>query len=137
LSFGLEANAETRTVELIVTPDEPAPWARAGLSAYAEVVTDASAGAETAIPVAAVVQDELSRVYFRRDPKNPDRAIRVEGDLGVSDGKWIAVKSGLKAGDEVVLDGVYELKLAGGGKAQGGGHFHADGTWHADGTPEP
>jgi hypothetical protein len=30
-----------------------------------------------------------------------------------------------------VLEGAYELKLAGGGK-QMGGHFHADGTWHAE-----
>jgi hypothetical protein len=42
------------------------------------------------------------------------------------------VNSGVKEGDEVVLEGVYELKLAGGGKATGGGHFHADGTWHAE-----
>jgi hypothetical protein len=47
------------------------------------------------------------------------------------------VNSGVAAGDEVVLDGVYELKLTGSGKPQGAGHFHADGTWHADGTPEP
>jgi hypothetical protein len=43
----------------------------------------------------------------------------------------------LKEGDEVVLDGVFELNLTGAGKPQGRGHFHADGTWHADGTPEP
>jgi hypothetical protein len=30
-----------------------------------------------------------------------------------------------------VLDGVYELKLTGAGKAMGEGHFHADGTFHA------
>jgi hypothetical protein len=35
-----------------------------------------------------------------------------------------------------VLEGVYELKLAGGGKAMGGGHFHADGTWHPEGEAE-
>jgi hypothetical protein len=56
----------------------------------------------------------------------------MEADLGVSDGKWVVVKSGVKEGDEVVLDGVYELKLAGGGKPMGGGHFHADGAFHAE-----
>jgi hypothetical protein len=29
-----------------------------------------------------------------------------------------------------VLGGVYQLKLAGGGKATQAGHFHADGTFH-------
>jgi cobalt-zinc-cadmium efflux system membrane fusion protein len=137
LSLGLEASADNRTVELIVTTDKLAPWARAGVSTYAEIVTDDSVEREPAIPAAAVVQDELSKIYFRRDPRDPDKVIRVEGDFGVSDGRWIVVKSGLKPGDEVVLDGVYELKLTGSGKPQGGGHFHADGTWHADGTPEP
>lgn len=135
--LGLEASADTRTIDLILLPEKLAPWTRPGVSAYAEIVTDASAEAEPAIPVAAVVQDELAMIYFRRDPKDPDKVIRVEGDFGISDGKWITVRSGLKAGDEVVLDGVYELKLTGTGKAQAGGHFHADGTWHAEGTPEP
>ncbi|HYE18720.1 MAG TPA: efflux RND transporter periplasmic adaptor subunit [Tepidisphaeraceae bacterium] len=136
-SLGLEASPDARTVELIVTPTKPAAWARAGVSAYAEIVTDDSVDAEPAIPLAAVVQDELARVYFRRDPKDPNKVIRVEGDFGVSDGKWVVVASGVKAGDEVVLDGVYELKLTGGGKTTGKGHFHADGTWHEAGTPEP
>jgi hypothetical protein len=137
VTVGLEANAGTRTVELVVTPERPAPWARPGVTSFAEIVTDEAAEPEPAIPVASVVQDELARVYFRRDPNDPDKVIRVEGDFGVSDGRWIAVRSGLKEGDEVVLDGVFELKLTGTGSAQGGGHFHADGTWHADGTPEP
>ncbi|HSI32119.1 MAG: efflux RND transporter periplasmic adaptor subunit [Phycisphaerae bacterium] len=136
-SLGLEASPDARTVELIVTPTKPAAWARSGVSAYAEIVTDDSVDAEPAIPLAAVVQDELARVYFRRDPKDPNKVIRVEGDFGVSDGKWVVIASGVKAGDEVVLDGVYELKLTGGGKTTGKGHFHADGTWHEAGTPEP
>jgi len=137
VTIGLEANAGTRTVELVITPERLAPWARPGVTSFAEIIKDEAAEPEPAIPVAAVVQDELARVYFRRDPKDPDKVIRVEGDFGVSDGRWIAVRSGLREGDEVVLDGVFELKLTGTGKAQGGGHFHADGTWHADGTPEP
>jgi hypothetical protein len=37
-------------------------------------------------------------------------------------------------GDEVVLSGAYELKLAmqQSGAAQAGGHFHADGSFHGD-----
>jgi hypothetical protein len=69
---------------------------------------------------------------FRRNPKDKDQVIRIEADLGVDDGRWIEVKSGLVDGDEVVLDGAYELMLASSATAAKGGHFHADGTWHAD-----
>jgi hypothetical protein len=67
---------------------------------------------------------------FRRDPKNPDRAIRLEADLGVSDGRWVAILSGVKEGDEVVTSGHYQLMLATSATAVKGGHFHADGTFH-------
>ena len=56
----------------------------------------------------------------------------MEADLGVSDGRWAVINSGVKVGDEVVLNGVYELKLATSSTAQKGGHFHADGTFHAE-----
>ena len=54
--------------------------------------------------------------------------------MGVDDGRWIAINSGLSLQDEVVLDGVYELKLASqqSGATQKGGHFHADGTFHGE-----
>jgi multidrug efflux pump subunit AcrA (membrane-fusion protein) len=135
LTLGLEASAEQRTIELIGTPRKLAPWCRPGVSSLMEI-TQEGGQPELAIPVASTTQDGLTRIYFRRDPKDPDKVIRVEGDFGISDGKWITVKSGVKAGDEVVLDGVYELRLTGTGKTAGG-HFHADGTFHPDGTPEP
>ena len=136
LNVGLAADPEQRTVELIATPSAVPAWAKAGVTASLEIVTEQAKEA-LAIPVAAVVQDGLEQIFFRRDPKDPDKVIRTGADLGVGDGRWVVVNSGVKAGDEVVLDGVYELKLTGVGKPQGGGHFHADGTWHPDGTPEP
>jgi hypothetical protein len=78
------------------------------------------------------MQDGLSRVFFRRDAKNPDQVIRTDADLGLDDGRWVEVNSGLVDGDEVVLGGVYELMLASSGTATKGGHFHADGTFHSD-----
>ena len=142
--LGLEANPDQRTIELIAAPTRGAndaawpAWARDGVSAQLEIVIDATAEPALAIPASAVIQDGLSRVFFRRDPRNPDKVIRLEADLGVSDGQWIVVKSGVAEGDEVVIQGVYELKLASSQSGQlKGGHFHADGTWHADGAPEP
>ena len=132
LKVGLVGDADQRTIELMTAPQKLTSWAKPGVSALMEIAVEESAAAEPAIPVSAVVKDELVHVFYRRDPNSPDKVIRTEADLGVSDGKWVVVKSGVKVGDEVVLEGAYELKLAGGGKAMGGGHFHADGTWHAE-----
>ena len=82
------------------------------------------------MPLAAVQQDGLEAVLFRRNPEKPNEVIRIEGDLGANDGRWVSVLSGLRDGDEVVLDGSFQLMLATSGSMQKGGHFHADGTFH-------
>lgn len=137
LRISPDADPNQRTIDLMVELSKLEPWCRPGVSALVEVpMSDASE--ELAIPVGAVIQDGLAKVFYRRDRKNPDVVIRTEADLGESDGRWVVVQSGIAEGDEVVLDGVYELKLASTQSgAPTGGHFHADGTWHADGTPEP
>lgn len=132
LQLGSEADPRQRTLDLFVVPTERAPFVRPGLAGFVAIETDAGARPELAIPRQAVLPDGLARVFFRRDPNDPDKVIRVEADLGLDDGRWIEVKSGLVDGDEVVVDGAYELVLASSGSAQKGGHFHADGTWHAD-----
>ncbi len=131
LHLGIEADPDERTVDVVVLPAEKAPWMRPGVTAYTEAVLDETEDPELAVPVVAVIQDELVRVVFRRNPDNPDEVMRVEADLGVSDGRWVVLNSGVREGDEVVLDGVYELKLTGSGKPAAGGHFHADGQFHA------
>jgi len=140
MTVGLEAHPEERTVPLIATPEARpeglAAWIRPGVSAFLEVVVAGTEGPALAVPRSAVVQDGLTHVVFRRDPADPNRAIRVEADLGVSDGVWVVLNSGVMRGDEVVLSGAYELKLAtqqsgpGGAGGQEGGHFHADGSFH-------
>jgi multidrug efflux pump subunit AcrA (membrane-fusion protein) len=131
LMLGVTADPDSRTIDLVVTPSSSAPWARAGIAASLEITLD---GGETelAIPLAAVVRDGAKPILFRRDPKNPDKAIRLEADLGADDGRWIVVRSGVKEGDEVVLAGNFQLLLASGGSAPKGGHFHPDGTFHAE-----
>ncbi|MCK4657903.1 MAG: efflux RND transporter periplasmic adaptor subunit, partial [Phycisphaerae bacterium] len=76
------------------------------------------------------------KVFFRRDPRDPDQVIRVVADLGATDNRWVEVKSGVRQGDEIVLGGVYPLMLASSttGEMQKGGHFcGADGTFHEGG----
>lgn len=129
LQIGLSADADERTVDLIVLPSALSSWARNGVSAHLEV-TLAGGQEDLAIPLSAVVRDGATPIIFRRDPANPDRAIRMEADLGLSDGRWVVIASGVKEGDEIVLGGNYQLMLATSGNAAKGGHFHPDGTFH-------
>ncbi len=129
LQIGLTADADERTVDLVVVPSSIAPWARSGVSAHLEI-TLAGGEEELAIPLSAVVRDGATPIIFRRDPADPDKAIRVEADTGVSDGRWVVLRSGVREGDEIVLGGNYQLMLATSGSAAKGGHFHPDGTFH-------
>lgn len=131
LRIGLAADPKDRTIDLMMEPTSPVAWAKAGVAAHLEVTLEGGRE-DLAIPLAAVVRDGVMPHVFRRDPKNPDRAIRLEADLGASDGRWISILSGVKAGDEVVVSGHYQLMLALSGTATKGGHFHADGTFHAE-----
>ncbi len=132
LQLGLRGDADTRTIDLYVTPDALASWARPGVTAQLEIVTDSNASQELAIPISAIQQDGLNAVLFRRNPSNPDEVIRIDADLGPNDGRWVAILSGLRQGDEVVLDGGYQLMLASSPAATKGGHFHSDGTFHEE-----
>lgn len=132
LLLGAEADPAQRTIELFLAPTAATAWARPGVAGFLEIETAGAAEPVLAIPRGSVLQDGLERVLFRRDPKNPDQVIRCAADLGVDDGRWVEVKSGLVDGDEIVLAGAYELVLASSATAGKGGHFHADGTFHAD-----
>jgi len=130
LLLGLSADPDSRTVELFVYPEKLSSWARPGVTAQLEIVRASTDTAELAVPLASVQQDGLEAVLFRRNPSNPNEVIRIEGDLGANDGRWVSVLSGLRDGDEVVLDGSFQLMLATSGSMQKGGHFHADGAFH-------
>ena len=132
LQIGLHADPDDRTFTVYAELMDIDPWARPGVSVQLEVLTAPDAVGELAVPLAAVQHDGLQRVLFRRDPKDPAVVIRVDADLGRDDGRWVEVLSGLQDGDQVVLDGGYQLVLATSqsGATQKGGHFHSDGTWH-------
>jgi len=132
LALGLSGDPAERTVDLFVSPAEPAAWARPGVAAQLEIVTDPAAAPQLAIPLAAVQRDGLVPVIFRRAPDDPNEVIRLEADLGRDDGRWVEVLSGLRDGDRVVLDGAFQLMLSSSGSMQKGGHFHADGTFHEE-----
>ncbi|MCB9932081.1 MAG: efflux RND transporter periplasmic adaptor subunit [Planctomycetes bacterium] len=131
LYLPVEADPDERMLDLLAELDTPPAWARPGVSGELEVVWDATAEPVLALPTRAIVRDGLDMVFFVRDYKDPNKVIRTISVLGKSDGRWTEVESGVMEGSEVVIEGVYELKLTGGGKPLGEGHFHADGTWHA------
>ncbi len=130
--IGLEADPNRRTISLFATPKELKPWIKPGIAAFMEIATEWTEDLVLTIPLSAVVKDGLNHVFFKRDPFNANKVIRVEADLGINDDRWVEIKSGVGPNDEVVLNGAYELKLATAksGKTQQGGHFHADGTFH-------
>lgn len=130
LTIGLGGDSSSRTLDLYVTPKTISMWARPDVAAHLEIETEATDSPELAIPLAAVQRDGIRPVIFRRSPDNPDEAIRLDADLGVDDGRWIAVLSSLRDGDEIVLNGAFQLMLATSGGIQKGGHFHSDGTFH-------
>ena len=130
LTIGLGADPDERTAELVVTPTALAPWARAGMAAHLEVTLEGGGSEELAVPLAAVVRDGTRPIIFRRDPANPDKVIRMDADVGINDGRWVVIASGVREGDEVVVGGNYQLMLATSGTTAKGGHFHSDGTFH-------
>ena len=93
----------------------------------------ADAAAVPCVPSAAVFRDGLEPAVFVRDAHDADRFVVKPVGLGASVGGWTAV-TGLSDADEVVVQGVYELKQALpalGGEKKVAGHFHADGAFHA------
>ncbi|MGD9692940.1 MAG: efflux RND transporter periplasmic adaptor subunit [Phycisphaerales bacterium] len=127
------ADPDHRTIEVVMNPRgaEPLPtWVKPGVSAFLEIVVAGHTNPDLAIPLACVVQDGVQSIIFRRDPADPDKAIRMDADLGANDGRWVVIKSGVAEGNEIVLDGVYQLMVATSGSMTKGGHFHPDGTFH-------
>jgi multidrug efflux pump subunit AcrA (membrane-fusion protein) len=131
LAIGLSGDPDGRTIDVLASASSMAPWARAGIAASLEVVLEGGR-TELAIPQRAVLLDGIVPIVFRRDPKDPNKAIRLEADLGTSDGRFVEILSGVKEGDQIVVAGNYPLMLAMSGTAIKGGHFHADGTFHAE-----
>ncbi len=132
IAVGFQAHPGQRTIPIYLVPASLPKWAKSGMTGYLEVFAVDDAPLVLAVPESAVIRDGLDVVFFRRDPGDPNSVIRVEADLGASDGRWVEIRSGVQAGDEIVLGGVYPLMLASSslGGRQEGGHFHADGTFH-------
>ncbi len=133
IRIGVTGDPDRRTTDVFVDFEESKPWVHPQVVGVAEVLIEGSRDPiDLAIPARALIQDGLETVFFRRDPSDKDTVIRTVADLGISDGRWTTILSGIGEGDEVVIDGVYQLKLATSGQEVVTGHFHADGTFHEE-----
>lgn len=133
VTLAWSADTTQRMRDLFLTFDRVPEWAIPGLPGIMNVVLANSANSAVAVPTAAIVQDGLEQAVFVRDDHDTNTFKRVVVTTGASDGAYTEVRA-LQAGTEVVVNGVYELKLA--APAQGkaakraAGHFHADGKFH-------
>ena len=112
-----------------------AAHATPGESVYVTAETDPEETPVACVPSTAVFRDGVTPSVFVRDEHDEDLFVVKPVVPGRSAAGWTAV-TGLDADDEVVSQGVYELRHAlpaAGGEKKAAGHFHADGTFHADG----
>lgn len=102
-----ELNLESRTVRARVEVDNHERLLKPNMFATVDILSGRSH------PVLAVPTSSLARVenqdvvYVQGEP---DHFLRRAVRLGQRDGDWVGVESGLKAGDKVATEGVFQLK---------------------------
>jgi cobalt-zinc-cadmium efflux system membrane fusion protein len=122
VAFGGMVDPATRTVPVIFEFDNPQARLRAGTNINASVYTGRSVQG-VAVPASALVDDNGTPVvYVLRNGESFERRMVTTGPR---DGDWIAVQSGLDAGERVVTLGAYQVRLAATAPAAiGHGHAH-------------
>lgn len=105
----MQVEAGTRTVPLIYEVKNPDNLLRVGQSVNLFVETARTEEA-LAIPSAAIVEEDGRPIAF----------VQVAGEtfqkrdltLGIRDGNWVQVLSGINEGERVVTKGAYAVRLA-------------------------
>lgn len=122
IAYGDLVDPETRTVPVIFEFDNADSRLKAGMHLRAMLYTGRSATG-VAIPASALVDDNGQDVTFvQTEGESFERRVVT---LGARDGDWIAVRSGVNAGERVVTVGGYQVRLAAVAPAAlGHGHAH-------------
>ncbi len=122
VTVGRVIDPKTRTVPIVFELANPGERLRIGQFAKAWIATGAPVRA-LAIPDSAVIDDAGKSVAY----------VQVEGEaferraltLGIRSNGWVEVKEGVSAGERVVTQGAYEVKLASAaGAIPAHGHAH-------------
>ncbi len=109
VSVGLQVDAATRTVPLIYEVKNPDQRLRVGQ--FLDLYVETNRAEDTlAVPDTAIVEEGGHPIAF----------VQVAGEtfdkryltLGIRDGNWVQVLSGLAAGERVVTQGAYAIRLA-------------------------
>ena len=109
VSLGATVDAKTRTVPLVYEVPNPDRRLRLGMALNVDVETARVAEA-LVVPTAALVEEDGRSIAF----------VQVSGEafakrdltLGIRDGAFVQVLSGLTAGERVVTRGAYAIRLA-------------------------
>jgi len=122
IAYGGMVDATTRTVPVIIEFNNPGGRLRAGMSVRARLYSGAGHQG-VAIPATALMDDAgQSVVFVMREGESFERRIVMSGPR---DGDQVAILSGLKAGERVVSQGAYQVRLAATAPAaMGHGHAH-------------
>ncbi len=122
IAFSGMVDKDTRTVPAILEFDNADGALRVGMQVQARLYTGRSAKG-VGIPAAALIDDAGQTVVFVQ--KEGESFERRVVETGPRDGDWIAIKSGIAAGERVVSKGAYQLRLAvTQPAAMGHGHAH-------------
>jgi cobalt-zinc-cadmium efflux system membrane fusion protein len=101
--------AASRTAPVVFEIDNPGRRIPFGAFVEADILTKKS-GRYLAVPAEAVMDDQGKHVVFVMT--GGEEFEKREVAVGVHDRGWIAIASGLKAGDRVVTTGAYQIKLS-------------------------
>ena len=106
---GIQVDAATRTVPLIYEAKNPEARLRVGQSVNLFVET-ARAEDTLAIPSAAIVEEDGRPIAFVQ--AGGETFQKRDLTLGIRDGNWVQVLSGITEGERVVTKGAYAVRLA-------------------------
>ncbi len=122
VAFGGLVDPATRTVPAIFEFGNREGKLKAGMQLRASLFTGHEEHA-VSVPWSAIVDDNGEAVVFVQ-PEGESFERRVVA-LGPRDGEWVAVRSGVVAGERVVARGAYRVRLAAAAPAaMGHGHAH-------------
>jgi len=106
---GLQVDAATRTVPLIYEVQNPGSRLRVGQWLYLHVETQRAEDA-VAVPDSAIVEEGSQLVAFVQ--VSGETFQKRELTLGIRDGNWVQVLSGLSEGERIVTKGAMAIRLA-------------------------
>jgi len=120
--FGRIVDPESRTIVLRYEAANPDGLLCAGMFADVFLETERAAGA-VAVPEDAIVMDNGQPVAFVLVGGETFQKRRLE--LGIRDGRFVEVLDGIEAGERVVTEGAYVVRLASASPTSfGEGHVH-------------